>query len=244
LLHGLADSWRSFEPLLAHLPPSLRVIAPTFRGHGLSDHPDAGYGLSDLAGDVRQLLDALELRAASIAGHSLGASTALRFALDHGERTRGIALIGAFARYRHNPAINELASAVSQLVDPVDSTFIRDFQLATLARPIAPERIEQVVTESRALPARVWKAILDGLMSPESDLPLSDVRARTLLLWGGRDAFVPRADQERLMRDIRGARLIEFANGGHALHWEEPERAATELGAFAEACLADDPAHP
>lgn len=236
LLHGLSDSWRSFEPLLACLPPSLRVIAVTLRGHGRSDHPEAGYGFSHFANDVALLLDALKVRGALIAGHSLGASIALRFALDHGERALGIALLGTFARYRHNAAVTELASAVGQLVDPVDSAFLRDFQLATLARPIAPERLEQAVAESRAVPARVWKAIVDALLSAESDLDLRDVRVPTLLLWGGRDAFVPRADQQRLLRDIRGARLVEYPDAGHAFHWEDPRPTANELSAFAEAC--------
>jgi non-heme chloroperoxidase len=31
LLHGLSDSWRSFEPVLAHLPLSVRVLAVTQR---------------------------------------------------------------------------------------------------------------------------------------------------------------------------------------------------------------------
>lgn len=236
LLHGLSDSWRSFEPVLALLPPSLRVIAVTLRGHGASDRPEAGYALADFASDVLELLDALKVEAATLAGHSLGASIALRFAIDHPERALGIALLGCFARYRHNPAVIELASAVRLLTDPVDGAFIRDFQAATLARPLAPERFEQVVAESRALPAGVWRAILDALMRPESDLPLEAVRVPTLLSWGDRDAFVPRSDQERMLRDITGARLVEYPGAGHGFFWEDPAPTATELAAFASAC--------
>ena len=43
LLHGYADSWRFFEPLLAHLPQSVHAYAPTQRGHGDADRPRAGY---------------------------------------------------------------------------------------------------------------------------------------------------------------------------------------------------------
>ena len=32
-LHGVTDSWRSFEPVLPHLPATLRVFALTQRGH-------------------------------------------------------------------------------------------------------------------------------------------------------------------------------------------------------------------
>ena len=43
LLHGVTDSWRSFAPLLSHLPPSLRAAAVSQRGHGDSHRPAAGY---------------------------------------------------------------------------------------------------------------------------------------------------------------------------------------------------------
>ena len=43
MLHGYTDSWRSFEPLLRHLPPGLRAIAPSQRGHGDAGRPAVGY---------------------------------------------------------------------------------------------------------------------------------------------------------------------------------------------------------
>ena len=33
-LHGVTDSWRSFEPVLPHLPGSIRAFALSLRGHG------------------------------------------------------------------------------------------------------------------------------------------------------------------------------------------------------------------
>jgi pimeloyl-ACP methyl ester carboxylesterase len=44
LLHGWSDSRRSFDPVLPHLPDTIRAIAVSQRGHGDSDHPAAGYG--------------------------------------------------------------------------------------------------------------------------------------------------------------------------------------------------------
>ncbi len=37
LLHGVTDSWRSFECVFPYLPRSIRAIAPTQRGHGDAD---------------------------------------------------------------------------------------------------------------------------------------------------------------------------------------------------------------
>ena len=82
LLHGVTDSWRSFEPLMAHLPADLRVLAMTQRGHGGSSRPD-DYRYAALAADVAGFMDALGVRRAVIAGHSMGSLVALRFAIDH-----------------------------------------------------------------------------------------------------------------------------------------------------------------
>lgn len=51
-LHGVTDSWRSFEPVLPHLPDSIRTVAVSQRGHGDSGRPAGGYDPSDFAADV------------------------------------------------------------------------------------------------------------------------------------------------------------------------------------------------
>ena len=58
LLPGPTDSWRSYLPVLDRLPPSIRTIAVSPRGHGQSDKPGSGYRVEDLAADVSGLLDA------------------------------------------------------------------------------------------------------------------------------------------------------------------------------------------
>ena len=42
MLHGVTDSWRSFEPVLPHLPDDIRAIAVTLRGHGDAPKPESG----------------------------------------------------------------------------------------------------------------------------------------------------------------------------------------------------------
>lgn len=39
-LHGYPDSWYSFTPVLDRLPPGVRAIVPSQRGHGDSERPD------------------------------------------------------------------------------------------------------------------------------------------------------------------------------------------------------------
>ena len=240
LLHGVTDSWRSFERVLPHLPASVRAFAPSQRGHGDADRPATGYGPRDFAADLAAFMDALGLGSAVIVGHSMGSSIAQRFALDHPGRTLGLVLAGSFfAGWRGSPAVVELyESAVSTLTDPIDPGFVREFQESTLARPVPPAYLDAVVRESLKVPARVWRATFEGFLEDDFSAQLGRIEAPTLVVWGDRDAICPRSEQEALGAAVAGSRLVVYPGAGHALHWEEPERFAADLVAFAEG-LAD-----
>lgn len=232
-LHGVTDSWRSFEPLLPHLPRSLRLIAPSQRGHGGSGKPAAGYRPRDFAGDVAALLDRLEIERAVVLGHSMGGVNALRFALDHPSRVAALVLAGTSANFGGN---DELAAFwrhdITALTDPVARDFAADFQLSTLAQPLAAGFLDTAVDESLKVPAAVWRASFDGFMQEDLRGELGRIEAPTLILWGGRDVIVPDAHQQTLRASIRGARLQVYEHAGHALHWEEPQRFAADLASF------------
>jgi pimeloyl-ACP methyl ester carboxylesterase len=233
-LHGVTDSWRSFEELLPRLPAHVRSLAVSLRGHGDSGRPDSGYRFSDMSRDVTAFLDALHIDRAIIVGHSMGASVAQRFAIDHTDRVRALVLIGAFANLYRDPGLTAFfESSIAGLTDPIDRAFARDWQLSTLARDIPPERLDVFVDETLKVPSRVWKAAFDGfLTTPDFADGLRNVSAPALIIWGDRDSYVPRADQERLLATLPDARLAVYRGYGHAVHWEDPVRVAGDIASF------------
>jgi non-heme chloroperoxidase len=235
LLHGVTDSWRSFERVLPHLPQSIHTFAPTQRGHGDADRPAAGYRFHDFAADLVALMDTLQLETAVIAGHSMGSSVAQRFAIDHPERTLGLVLMGSFAVLRGNPSVVEFwDSTISTLTDPIDPALVREFQQSTLAQPVPQRFFETAVQESLKVPARVWRAAFEGFLETDFSGEFSKIKAPTLIVWGDQDTFCPRSDQDMLVARIPGAQLLVYPGAGHALHWEEPEHFAADLVAFTE----------
>jgi non-heme chloroperoxidase len=233
LLHGFTDSWRSFTPLLHHMPDGLRAIAVTQRGHGDADRPEAGYDPGGMAADLAAFAEALGLGPAVVVGHCMGAQVAQHFAVGHPARTRGLVLIGAYPTLRANPVVRAFwDEAVAGLADPVDPGFARAFQQDTLARPVPPDFLDMVVAESLKLPAAVWRRVLAALMAEPTQAGLGRIDAPTLLLWGDRDGLVSRADQAVLQGAIAGARLVVHEGGGHSPHWEDPARVAGEIAAF------------
>jgi pimeloyl-ACP methyl ester carboxylesterase len=231
-LHGLTDSWRSFERVLPHLPESLHVFALSQRGHGDSDRPVAGYRMADFAADAASFLDALGIERAVVAGHSMGGHVARRFAIDSPARTLGLVLMGSFFLGRGNQACAELWDLVAGLADPVDRAVALEFQQGTIAKGVPEAYLETVVQESLKVPARVWRAALEGMLDEDHTEALGAIAAPTLLAWGDRDAFVPRSDQDALAVAIESARLIVYPGAGHGLHWDEPEQFAADLTEF------------
>lgn len=241
LLHGYTDSWRSFQLLLEALPAGLRVLAVSQRGHGDSDKPRSGYDTGVLAADVAAFMDAIGIGSAVIAGHSMGSQVALRFAIDHPQRTRGLVLLGAFTTLKGNPEVEALwYQGVATLNDPVDPAFVRKFQQSTLARPVPPEFFASVLAESLKVPAYVWRSALRGQMEGDVSPVVAAISAPTLVLWGDRDGIAARSQQEAIASAIPGARMITYAGTGHNPHWEEPLRAAADITAFLHRIAAPD----
>jgi pimeloyl-ACP methyl ester carboxylesterase len=235
LLHGITDSGLSFEPVMAHLPGSLRVLAPTQRGHGDASAPDS-YRLVDFAADLESFLDEVGLERVVLVGHSMGAAVAQRFAIDHPERISGLVLVGGFAAFGRNPACIEFgATMLAPLTDPLNPAFVREFQEGTLARPLPEAVLNGIVAESLKVPARVWKAAWAGLLEADLTPDLARITAPTLLVWGDRDDMSLRTEQEILHRSIPTVRLVIFEGAGHAPHWEEPERFASVVSDFVSA---------
>jgi non-heme chloroperoxidase len=234
MLHGITDSWRSFEPVLPLLPAHWHVVALSQRGHGGSDKTPRRYRTEDFAADAAAFARALDLAPMIVVGHSMGAANALRLALDAPELVQGLVLAGAFARFSGEGALRDFYSEeIAPLVDPVPPALARAFQLDTLVQPVAPGLIDAMVDESLRAPAHVWRAAFAALFEDHFSSELQRIEAPTLLAWGDTDAFVPREDTAALSTAIAHSSVSVYAGTGHALHWEQPARFARELVAFA-----------
>lgn len=238
-LHGVTDSWRSFEPVLPHLPPGLHVLALTQRGHGGSDKPADGYAPADFAADVVAFMDTMAIERALLVGHSMGSIHAMRCAIDHPSRVAGLLLAGTMPWFGRPPEVTQLhREQIEPLEDPVSDAFAREFQLSTLAQPIPRAWLDGFVAESLKVPARVWRAAFAGFIGDDFSARLREIDVPTQVVWGRHDVFCAAAEQQAMLQQIRGARLVEYADAGHAMHWEQPQRFARDLAAFVHSVAA------
>lgn len=229
LLHAVGESWRSWSRLLPDLPPDLRAVAVTQRGHGDADKPEAGYAVAEIATDVVGLLDALAVDRAVLCGTSSGGLVAQRVAVDHPDRVMALCLVGSPRGLRDAPVPAWVDDAAA-LTDPVPESFARASVTAfPVGRALPEDFVRDMVEDATRVPARVWREAVRGLLEADAPTDQGRIGAPTVVLWGDRDDVLPRRDQERLVGAIPGARLVVYQGTGHLLLWEEPERVAADV---------------
>lgn len=96
LLHGLSATRRNVVQGSRALPRGgYRLISYDARGHGASSPAPSrvGYEYADLVADLEAVLDRFDLERPALIGSSMGAATAMAFALEHPERVAALVQI-------------------------------------------------------------------------------------------------------------------------------------------------------
>ncbi|MFH8258982.1 alpha/beta fold hydrolase [Streptomyces roseolus] len=235
LVHGYADSWWTFEPMLRAMPAAMHAYAPTQRGHGDADKPAGGYLPEDFADDLVAFLDHLGIERAVLVGGSSGGVQARIVAGRRPDRVAGLVLLGTPALLADKPGTAAVREAVRTLEDPVDREFAAAFARGLAVGRVAPGFLETVVDESLKAPARVWRETLRGLLETDLAATLTGILVPTLVVWGDRDPVLTRSDQQLILDAIPDSRFAVHEGAGHVVYWEDPERVVRELAAFSAA---------
>lgn len=98
--------------------------------------------------------------------------------------------------------------------------------------PVPQWYLEDRVRDGAGIPAHVWRETFNGLCAATPPSDAASITSPTLILWGERDEALAREQEDALVRAIPGSRLIVYADTGHLVLWEQPERVATDLTAF------------
>lgn len=229
LLHGLTATRRYVVMGSRYLPNhGRRIVAYDARGHGESDPaPERrAYEYSDLTADLGSLLDELGLERAALAGASMGAHTALAFALEHAERVAALVLITpAFDGRIREEGLAEWDA----LADGLERGGVEGFVAAWT--PPKDERWRETATlvvRQRLARHRHPEAVADALRVVPRSKPFDsldeleglDVPA---LVVGSRDESDPghpRAVAEEYARRLPRARLLVEEDGKSPLAWQ------------------------
>jgi len=256
MLHGWMDVSASFQFLVDALAGEWQVIAPDWRGYGLSAWgPADSYWFPDYMGDLDQLLSQLEPeRAATLIGHSMGGNIASLYAGVRPERVARLVNLEGFGMSRSEPdkAPVRYAKWLAQLAAKPGFRDYADFaELAARMRNSNPR-----LSGARALYlAQHWGGEnAAGRVELRSDPahklinPVSyqldeamacwrKVAAPVLWIDGAESEIMQRmrinaVDHEARKACFRELSAHTIADAGHMLHHDQPEHLASLIEAF------------
>jgi pimeloyl-ACP methyl ester carboxylesterase len=249
LIHGMAGSSVTWEPVLGALTKSFTVVAPDLPGHGESDKPRGDYSLGAHASSVRDLLLALGHERATIVGQSFGGGVAMQLAYQHPERCERIVLVSSGGLGQEvalllraltlpgaehvmpiacNGRVRDAGTAVTGFLDrlglrPVPAVTEMWRSYASLSDGATREAFQHTLRSVVDLHGQRVSA--EDRLYLAADVP-------TLIVWGDRDPIIPLAHGVHAHELIPGSRLEVFEGSGHFPHCEQPERFVALLEDF------------
>ena len=258
LLHGWMDVSASFQFLVDALKADWQVLAPDWRGFGLSAWPHEGYWYADYVADLDGLVRALSPDApVDIVGHSLGGNVALMYAGLRPARVRNVVSLDGFGIPGEGPDVapKKFTAWLDALEAPPALSAYRS--LASVADRLQKNNARLPRDNAEFLASHWGEAMPDGTArlraDPRHKLPFPNVyrleevyaiwqRIEAPALWvAADDSAIPRwvarggdpyAEIARRMAHVPGARLVTIADAGHMLHHDQPEAVAHVLETF------------
>jgi len=168
-----------------------RVVVVDVRGRGRSDIPVSGYTWEHHIGDLRAVVEALDLDRPIIVAFSRGSSYGLGYALTYPSEVRGLVVGDYFARHVGLPP--EIAD--QQLQSKVRGTVI--------AERMSEHAVRQVVAESREVP--LWDRLVE-------------LRCPVLMIRGGRKSALVGDELAAQWREsLPSVQMAVIADAGHDL---------------------------
>ncbi|MEM6826896.1 MAG: alpha/beta hydrolase [Pseudomonadota bacterium] len=250
LLHGSNADLHTWQPWVDELAQTRRVIRFDQIGHGLTGpDPEHDYGRSNFTADIAEVLDALEIEEAIVAGNSMGGKHALSFAVSYPERVVGLILVdgsGAPLPEEEKPEDDEdsgnIGFAIAQT--PGVNLLVEQITPRSLIRQSLEESvsIQSVVTDEAV--NRYWellrypgnrRATLKRFSVPYDPLTedeIAGVDAPTLILWGDEDRLIPVEAGQWLDRVMPNSRIVIYEGIGHLPHEEAPEATLAAVNAW------------
>ncbi len=227
---GWANFHRNLDPILED---GYRIILLDCPGWGRSDSVICTGSRSELnARCLRAVMDGLRIERAHLIGNSMGAHSAVAFALAHADRigklilmgggtggpspfvpmpTEGIKLIGALYR---DPTVENLKRMMN--------VFVHD--ASSLTEALYQQRLDNMLARRDHLENFVKSQAANPRQFTDYGPRLSEIEAETLVIWGREDRFVPLDVGLRVIAGIPNAELHVFNKCGHWAQWEHAEK--------------------
>jgi pimeloyl-ACP methyl ester carboxylesterase len=235
------SSWN--QQFLLALSQHHQLIVINNRNVGRSIIHSTHYESKDLANDVYQLMQSLHLNKPAVLGISMGGMIAQQLAIDHADQISYLILIntmiaGSHAVYPDEKVKRKLLNIPTNkfgLYATAVELFFPSSVRAQMAYSLAVNRFNpQDYKEINLKKILLQQQHLITQWNKDNKAydKLSKLSLPTLILNGEADAVIPPINSVILADTIRGARLVRWRNGGHAMLYQYPEQIARVINSM------------
>jgi pimeloyl-ACP methyl ester carboxylesterase len=196
LLHGPGEFAAKWMRVIPELVKTHRVVAPDLPGHGASNVDGGHLDADRMAAWLGELIERTCPSRPQLIGHVLGGAIAARFAIDQGDRVRGLVLVDTLGLSRFRPAPRFALTLIGFQARPTTRTYHRFMRQCSSdldgLREQMGERWEPFVAYNLEL-ARGPGAKAVRRMMREVGIPrippaeLARIAVPTTLIWGRQD---------------------------------------------------------
>ncbi|TIV77249.1 MAG: alpha/beta fold hydrolase [Mesorhizobium sp.] len=238
-----ADAWDGQMLFLAQ--NGFRVVAHDRRGHGRSSQASSGNDMNGYADDLAAVIEALDLKDATLVGHSTGGGEVARYIGRHGTgRVAKAVLIAAVPPIMLKTEANpeglpmEVFDGIRAGVAGDRSQYYKDLALAFYGanRPgakVSQGTLDQFWLWSMQAGAKNAYESVKAFSETDFTEDLKKFDVPTLVLHGEDDQIVPVKDSARKSAKlIKGAREIYYPGAPHGITATHQDQVNAELMAF------------
>ena len=242
-IHGWPLNGSMWEYQVTQLPQQgLRCITYDRRGFGKSDRPFGCYGYNTLAGDLKALLDELDLHEVTLVGFSMGGGEIAKyFSLYGGERVAKVVLISAVVPYmlqtEDNPdgvpqeAFDKMLKEMTDDRPGFLEEFNKDFYgVELLNQPVTSAYLANALTQALNASPIATIECAKSFSSTDFRDDIPKINVPTLIIHGDKDKTVPiKATAEQAVENIKGAVLKVYEGAPHGLWFTEKDKLNQDL---------------
>ena len=243
LVNGLtqyAELWGAYRDAL--VARGFRVATFDLLGQGASDKPALFISQDDQVAALALLIEHLGDAPVFLGGISFGGLIALRYAIDHGDRLAGLALMSSFAEL--SPQLLLLGNALRTGLILGGTGYLQDL---LLPMNLSDAWLGPQLGNLEAIKRQGWltndvyalQNLMESFLEFKPLTPqLSSIGVPTMILNGEFDFLTPRSLHETLRTGIPDSSLVIIPNAYHAFTLEKAALTADLLARFAEDVLA------
>ena len=227
-IHGMGGNSRNWETQYAQFADRYRVIGWDAPGYGESDDwPTDDPTVADYTAKIAALLDALDIDAAHMAGHSFGGTLMPAFQKAHPDRVLSMVLaqpvIGSGPLGAEKQA-EIIAAREKLLADLGVEAYARDHAPKSCAATADAATVEKGIEVTSWIRPKGYLAQWRAMARADILQEISDDPGPATVVAGTGDKTASQEVVRRIADAIRGAALVELPDVGHMIYIEHPER--------------------